>query len=164
VQKAQERHASGCGTLTETRVSPLLVRPLVLKGTFCAAGLDRFRVEYAGPESARVVYNGSVLNVSTDGGRRRRFSIGSAVAGKASPPEGVENLERDFTIAVAEAAPCAPAVPVSAGSRDAWTGGRGLGERFPPRRIEVEGRKSTAPTTSGSRSSTRSTSPSGLPP
>ena len=45
VQQAQQRHVSGCGTLTETRVSPLLVRPLVMTGTFCAAGLDRFRVE-----------------------------------------------------------------------------------------------------------------------
>jgi hypothetical protein len=106
VQQAQERHVSGCGALTETRVSPLLVRPLVLKGTFCAAGLDRFRVDYGGPEPVRVVYNAGVLNVSTDRGRRTEaLDVGGAVRraqGYFAGPRAPQNLERDFSITVAE--------------------------------------------------------------
>lgn len=148
VQRAQERHASGCGTLTETRVSPLLVRPLVLNGTFCAAGLDRFRVEYAGPAPARVLYNDGVLNVTTDGGRRTEaLDVGSAV-GRAqryfAGPKASENLERDFTIAVAEAGDRYTLELLPRSGRIARRVKRvavELGKSdFLPRRIEVEGK------------------------
>ena len=106
VGQAQERHASGCGTLTETRVSPLLVRPFVLHGTYCAAGVDLFRVEYAGLQPARVVYNRGTLNVSTDGGKHTEvFDVGRAVQRAQryfAGPHAPENLERDFSITVAE--------------------------------------------------------------
>jgi hypothetical protein len=148
VRQAQERHQSGCGTLTETRVSPLLVRPLVLKGTFCAAGLDRFRIEYAGPEPARVVYNDGVLNVSTDGGRRTEaFDVRGAVGraqGYFAGPRAPQNLERDFSIAVAEKGDryTLQLLPVSGRiARRVKRVAVELGKAdFLPRRIEVEGK------------------------
>jgi len=148
VQQAQERHVSGCGTLTETRVSPLLVRPLVLKGTFCAAGLDRFRVEYAGPEPVRVVYNRGALNVSTDHGRRTEaLDVGGAVRraqGYFSGPGAPENLERDFSITVVEMGDRYTLQLLPLSGRIARRVNRmavELGKAdFLPRRIEIEGR------------------------
>jgi hypothetical protein len=154
VQQAQERHVSGCGTLTETRVSPLLVRPLVMNGTFCAAGLDRFRVEYAGPQPARVIYNGGVLNVSTDGGRRTEaLDVGSAVRraqGYFAGPHAPENLERDFSIAVAETGDryTLQLVPLSGRiARRVKRVAVELGKAdFLPRRIEIEGKSGVSST------------------
>jgi hypothetical protein len=154
VQQAQQRHASGCGMLTETRVSPLLVRPLVANATFCAAGLDRFRVEYAGPDGARVIYNRGVLNVSTDGGRRTEvIDVGGAVRraqGYFSGPHASENLERDFSITVAEAGDrfALELVPVS--GRIARRVKRVVVELgkadFLPRRLQIEGRSGVSST------------------
>ena len=36
VQQAQNKATTACGTITETRTSVLLVKPLVLRGKFCA--------------------------------------------------------------------------------------------------------------------------------
>ena len=154
VQQAQQRHVSGCGTLTETRVSPLLVRPLVMTGTFCAAGLDRFRVVYAGPDGARVVYNRGVLNVSADGGRRTEaVDVGGAVRraqGYFAGPRAAENLERDFSIAVAEAGDryALELVPVSGRiARRVKRVAVELGKAdFLPRRLEIEGRSGVSST------------------
>jgi hypothetical protein len=154
VQQAQQRHVSGCGTLTETRVSPLLVRPLVMSGTFCAAGLDRFRVEYAGPDGARVTYNRGVLNVSADGGRRTEvIDVGGAVRraqGYFAGPNAAENLERDFSIAVAEAGDryTLELLPVSGRiARRVKRVAVELGRvDFLPRRLEIEGRSGVSST------------------
>lgn len=154
VQQAQQRHVSGCGTLTETRVSPLLVRPLVMSGTFCAAGLDRFRVVYAGPDGARVTYNRGVLNVSADGGRRTEvLDVGGAVRraqGYFAGPRAAENLERDFSIAVVEAGDryALELVPVSGRiARRVKRVAVELGQAdFLPRRIEIEGRSGVSST------------------
>jgi outer membrane lipoprotein-sorting protein len=104
--QAQTRHTSGCGTLTETRTSPLLTRPLVMRGTFCVGGPDRFRLEYAEPNPILVIYNDGALNVSTDGGKRTdAFDVGEAVKraqGYFSGPRALQNLEHDFAIDVTE--------------------------------------------------------------
>jgi hypothetical protein len=154
VQQAQQRHVSGCGTLTETRVSPLLVRPLVMSGTFCAAGLDRFRVVYAGPDGARVTYNRGVLNVSADGGRRTEVvDVGGAVRraqGYFAGPTAAENLERDFKIAVADAGDryTLELLPVSGRiARRVKRVAVDLGRAdFLPRRLEIEGRSGVSST------------------
>jgi outer membrane lipoprotein-sorting protein len=105
---AQTRHTTACGTLTETRRSPLLARPLVLHGTFCVGGPDQFRLEYAAPNPFLVIYNDGALNVSTDGGKQTdAFDVGDAVKraqGYFSGPRALQNLEHDFAIDVTETA------------------------------------------------------------
>lgn len=148
VDEAQKRRVSGCGTLTEKRVSPLLVRPLVMHGTFCAAGVDRFRVEYAGPEPARVIYNRGALNVSTDGGKRTEaFDVSRAVQraqGYFAGPHAPENLERDFSITVAETGDRYALLLLPVSGRIARRVKRvavELGKLdFLPRRLEIDGK------------------------
>jgi len=146
VQQAQERNASGCGTLTEKRVSPLLVRPLVMSGRFCAAGLDRFRVEYEGPQPVRITYNRGVLNV-TSSGRTEVLDVGKAVSRTQRYFAGArasQNLERDFSIQVAETADryALQLLPVSgriAGRVKRVAVELGKAD-FLPRRIEIQGK------------------------
>ena len=63
VQQAQKEFTSGCGKIVETRTSLLLARPMVFRGKFCAAGMDRFALEYTEPEPVRIVFNKDYLNV-----------------------------------------------------------------------------------------------------
>jgi hypothetical protein len=148
VDEAQERHVSGCGTLTEKRVSPLLVRPLVMHGTFCAAGIDLFRVEYAGPEPARIIYNRGALNVSTDGGKRTEaFDVSRAVQRAQryfAGPHAPENLERDFSITVAKTGDRYALLLLPVSGRIARRVKRvavELGKLdFLPRRLEIDGK------------------------
>jgi outer membrane lipoprotein-sorting protein len=106
--EAQTRHATACGTLTETRRSPLLARPLVLQGMFCVGGPDKFRLEYAEPNPLLVIYNDGAVNVSMDGGKQTEaFDVGDAVTraqGYFSGPRALQNLERDFAIETTETA------------------------------------------------------------
>lgn len=106
--EAQSRHATACGTLTETRRSPLLARPLVFQGTFCVGGPDKFRLEYAEPNPFLVIYSDGAINVSTDGGKQTEaFDVGDAVTraqGYFSGPRALQNLERDFAIEATETA------------------------------------------------------------
>ncbi len=145
VSQAEKRHQNGCGTVTETRVSPLLKRPLVRQGTFCAAGLDRFSVGFERPERARVVYNRGILN-ATSGNRTEILDVGRAVNRAQdyfSGPRARENLEHDFRITASEASDrfALALVPVSGRIADrvrkvAVELGK---DDFLPRRIEVEG-------------------------
>src|ERR1035438_2086626 len=64
VQRAQKENTSGCGKIVETRTSVLLARPMVFRGKFCAAGLDRFALEYTEPEPVRILFNKDYLNRS----------------------------------------------------------------------------------------------------
>jgi len=154
VGQAQGRHASRCGTLTETRVSPLLVRPLVLHGTFCAAGVDLFRVEYAGPQPARVIYNSGALNFSTDGGKRTQaFDVSRAVQRTQryfAGPHASENLERDFSITVADTGDRYALLLLPVSGRMARRVKRvavELGKLdFLPRRIEIDGKSGVSST------------------
>src|ERR1035438_3125612 len=63
VQRAQKEFTSGCGKIVETRTSLLLARPMVFRGKFCAAGMDRFALEYTEPEPVRILFNKDYLNV-----------------------------------------------------------------------------------------------------
>ena len=106
VQHAGDVLQNGCGTITETRVSPLLARPLVFHGTFCASGTTAFRLDYTQPEPLRIVYNEGVLNVTTETGRRTDvLEIGRAVDRTRqyfSGPHASENLRRDFSATAVE--------------------------------------------------------------
>ena len=106
VGDAQRRHTSACGTIVETKTSPVLTRPLVARGTFCVAGTDRFRLVYAPPTPSRVLYNDGILNVSTDGGAHTEAMDVAASVSRAqkyfSGPDSAANLERDFRIEVSE--------------------------------------------------------------
>jgi hypothetical protein len=66
VQQAQRKYTSSCGTVTETRTSSLMVRPMVLRGKFCAEGTTRFALEYFEPASVRIRYNEDTLNGSLE--------------------------------------------------------------------------------------------------
>src|SRR3954452_12720220 len=70
VQTAQKKYTSGCGTITETRSSALLLKPRVFRGKFCADGTDRFSLEYSEPEHLSIKFNQDYLNVSTGGGKQ----------------------------------------------------------------------------------------------
>lgn len=108
VQHAQKEYATACGRITETRTSELLARPLVFRGTFCAEGMTTFNLQYDEPEQIRVRFNEDYLNVST-GPRGRStevFRIGHHVRGTQdyfSREQSIDNLEKNFVIAVREA-------------------------------------------------------------
>ncbi len=108
VADAQRRQTSACGTVVETRTSPVFTRPLVARGTFCAAGTDRFKLEYALPTPFRLLYNGGILNLSADGGAHTEaMDIAGSVSRTQkyfSGPDSAATLERDFRIEVSETA------------------------------------------------------------
>lgn len=148
VGQAEQAHQTSCGTLTETRASRLLARPLVLNARFCTAGLDRFRVEYQGPDRTRVIYNGGTLNVST-GGQQHTEVLDVAAAVKRAQryfagPDATRSLERDFSITVAEKDDRYTLLLLPVSGRIARRVTRvavELGQRdFLPRRIEIDGR------------------------
>jgi hypothetical protein len=97
---------NACGALTETRVSSLFARPLVFRGTFCAAGMTAFRLDYAEPEPLRVIYNDGILNVTIEGGHRTEvLDIGRAVLRTQdyfAGPHALQNVRRDFSVAATE--------------------------------------------------------------
>jgi len=78
VQQAQKKYTSFCGTITETRTSSLMVKPLVLRGKFCAEGTTRFALEYSEPAKVRIRYNENYLNV-TSGDKTEVLEVGSSV-------------------------------------------------------------------------------------
>lgn len=107
VQEAQKKYSTGRGTITETRTSMLLARPLVFHGKFFAAGLTKFSVEYSGPEPVRVVFNQDYLNVTT--GRERPntevIQIGDHVRRTQayfSRDNSLANLKQSFVISARE--------------------------------------------------------------
>ncbi len=104
VQQAQTRYTSGCGKITETRTSKLLVKPLVFHGKFCAEGLLRFSVEYTDPEPLRIVFNQDYLNVIT-GKRTDVLEVGENVRRTQSyftKGNSLENLKKNFAVDVRE--------------------------------------------------------------
>src|ERR1035438_2051996 len=104
VQRAQKEFTSGCGKIVETRTSLLLARPMVFRGKFCAAGMDRFALEYTEPEPVRIVFNKDYLNVTTDGGRKTEvMEVGGNVRRTQayfSRDNSLGNLKKNFEIAV----------------------------------------------------------------
>jgi outer membrane lipoprotein-sorting protein len=104
VQQAQEKYKSGCGTVTETRTSKLMVRPMVLHGKFCAEGMTKFMLEYSEPNPLRIRFNKDYLNVTT-GGRTEVIKVGDSVRRAQSAfsrENSIGNLKKNFTITAAE--------------------------------------------------------------
>ena len=105
VQQAQKEYTSGCGTITETRTSALMVRPMVLRGRFCAEGTTRFMLEYFEPNPVRIRFNENYLNVTTGGGNTEVLEVGSSVRraqSSFSKESSIKNLKKNFTITVQE--------------------------------------------------------------
>lgn len=103
VQQAQKQYTSGCGEIVETRSSKLLRHPLTLRGTFCADGMERFRLEYLKPDSTRLVFNKQFLNVTAGEDRKimEILDVGSAVSRTQryfSRGESLKNLRKNFAI------------------------------------------------------------------
>ncbi len=104
VQQAQKKFTSTCGTITETRTSNLLAKPMVLHGKFCAEGTTRFALEYFEPASVRIRYNDDYLNITT-GGNTEVMEVGSNVRRAQSyfsRESSIANLKKNFTITVKE--------------------------------------------------------------
>jgi outer membrane lipoprotein-sorting protein len=104
VQQAQKKYTSSCGTITETRTSSLMVKPMVLRGKFCAEGLNRFALEYSEPSKVRIRYNDNFLNITT-GDRTEVMEVGGNVRRAQSyfsRETSIENLKKNFTITVKE--------------------------------------------------------------
>jgi outer membrane lipoprotein-sorting protein len=104
VQQAQKKFTSSCGTITETRTSSLLVKPMVLRGKFCAEGTARFELEYFEPTPLRLRFNEDYLNI-TIGGRTEVMEVGSSVRRAQSyfsRENSIANLKKNFTITVQE--------------------------------------------------------------
>ena len=104
VQQAQKKYTSFCGTITETRTSSLMVKPLVLRGKFCADGTTRFALEYVEPASMRIRFNENYLNL-TSGSKTEVMAVGSNVRRAQSyfsRENSIANLKKNFTITVQE--------------------------------------------------------------
>ena len=100
VQRAQEKYTSSCGTITETRTSALMVKPLVLRGKFCSEGTTRFSLDYFEPSSIRIRFNENYLNV-TSGGKTEVMEIGKSVRRAQSyfgRQNSLGNLKKNFTL------------------------------------------------------------------
>jgi outer membrane lipoprotein-sorting protein len=104
VQQAQKKYTSSCGTITETRTSSLLAKPLVLRGKFCSEGTTRFSLDYFEPSSLRIRFNENYLSVTT-GGKTEVTEIGKSVRRAQSGfgrDNSIGNLKKNFTIITQE--------------------------------------------------------------
>lgn len=104
VQQAQKKYTSMCGTITETRTSNLMVKPLVLRGKFCAEGTTKFALDYFEPSSMRIRFNENFLNV-TSGNNTQVTEIGKNVRRAQSYFGGensLGNVKKNFNITVQE--------------------------------------------------------------
>jgi outer membrane lipoprotein-sorting protein len=104
VQQAQKKYTSSCGSVTETRTSNLMVKPMVLHGKFCAEGTTRFALEYLDPAGVRIRYNDNYLNI-TSGGKTEVMEAGGNVRRAQSyfsRENSIGNLKKNFTITVQE--------------------------------------------------------------
>ncbi|HLV88918.1 MAG TPA: outer membrane lipoprotein carrier protein LolA [Candidatus Sulfotelmatobacter sp.] len=102
IQQAQKKYTSMCGTITETRTSSLMTRPLVLHGKFCAEGTTRFALDYFEPSSMHVRFNENYVNV-TSGSKTEVTEIGKSVRRAQSYFGGqnsLGNLRKNFTVTV----------------------------------------------------------------
>jgi outer membrane lipoprotein-sorting protein len=104
IQQAQKTYTSSCGTVTETRTSGLMVKPLVLRGKFCAEGTTRFALDYFEPSSMHIRFNENYVNVTT-GGKTEVMEIGRSVRRAQSyfgRGNSIGNLKKNFTITMQE--------------------------------------------------------------
>jgi outer membrane lipoprotein-sorting protein len=104
VQQAQKNYTSSCGTITETRMSSLMVKPLVLRGKFCSEGITRFALNYFEPSDMRIRFNENYVNITNDG-KTEAMDIGKRVRRAQSYFGGensLGNLKKNFAITVEE--------------------------------------------------------------
>src|SRR6204780_89916 len=104
VQRAQQKYTSYCGTITETRTSSLMVKPMVLRGKFCAEGTTRFSLDYFEPSSMRIRFNENYLNVTSDE-KTEVMEIGKNVRRAESyfgRDNSLGNLKKQYTITAQE--------------------------------------------------------------
>jgi hypothetical protein len=108
VQAAQKKYTSACGTITETRTSALLTRPLIFHGKFCAEGMTHFSLEYTGAEPIRLRYNQDYLNVTTGHAGKTTtevLQVGQHVRRTQayfSHANSVQNLKKNFNVTLQE--------------------------------------------------------------
>jgi hypothetical protein len=105
VQQAQTKYNSACGTITETRTSKLLAKPMVFHGKFCADGMTRFALEYTEPDPIRIRFNLDYLNVTAGGKPTEVMDVGANVRRTQSffsKENSLENLQKNFAIDVRE--------------------------------------------------------------
>ncbi|MFZ1009546.1 MAG: outer membrane lipoprotein carrier protein LolA [Candidatus Sulfotelmatobacter sp.] len=104
IQQAQKKYTSMCGTITETRTSNLMVKPLVLRGKFCTEGTTRFALDYFEPSSMHIRFNENYINVTTDS-NTEVMEIGKSVRRAQSyfgRENSLGNLKKNFTVTVKE--------------------------------------------------------------
>ena len=104
IQQAQKTYTSMCGTITETRTSDLMVKPMVLHGKFCSEGTTKFALDYFEPSTMRIRYNENYLNV-TAGSNTQVTEIGKKVHRAHSYFGGANslpNVRKNFQITVKE--------------------------------------------------------------
>jgi outer membrane lipoprotein-sorting protein len=104
VGQAQKKYTSICGSITETRTSNLMVKPLLLRGKFCAEGTTKFALDYLEPSSMKIRFNEDYLNVTT-GGNTQVTEIGKNVRRAQSYFGGensLGNAKKNFAISVQE--------------------------------------------------------------
>ena len=105
VQQAQTKFTTGCGSVVETRTSRLMVKPMVLRGKFCADGMTRFSLEYFSPNALRIRFDTDYLNVISGDGETQVLDIGSGVRraqSSFSRENSIEGLKKNFTITAVE--------------------------------------------------------------
>ena len=105
VQQAQTKFTTGCGSVVETRTSRLMVKPMVLRGKFCADGMTRFSLEYFAPNALRIRFDTDYLNVISGDGETQVLDIGSGVRraqSSFSRENSIEGLKKNFTITAVE--------------------------------------------------------------
>jgi hypothetical protein len=105
VQQAQGKFTTGCGSVVETRTSRLMVKPMVLRGKFCADGMTRFSLEYFAPNALRIRFDTDYLNVISGDGETQVLDIGSGVRraqSSFSRENSIEGLKKNFTITAVE--------------------------------------------------------------
>jgi outer membrane lipoprotein-sorting protein len=104
VQQAQKKYTGICGTITETRTSNLMVKPLVLHGKFCAEGTTKFALDYFEPFRMRIRFNENYLNV-TAGGKTEVTEMGKNIRRVRSyfgEENSLGNVKKNFKIGVQE--------------------------------------------------------------
>ena len=105
VQQAQGKFTTGCGSVVETRTSKLMVKPMVLRGKFCAEGMTRFSLEYFAPNELRIRFNTDYLNITSGDGKTEIMDIGGSVRRTQSAfsrETSITGLKKNFTITVVE--------------------------------------------------------------
>ncbi len=105
VQQAQARLTTACGTMTETRTSSLMVKPLVLHGKFCATRTNQFMLEYLAPNPMHLQWNGDSLIITAANGKTQVLHLGKDVRKVQSSFSGknsLDSLKQNFTITTSE--------------------------------------------------------------